>query len=193
MQISTAANATNRLAALAGTGREVLLRVPCPEDAVGVHDLVRACPPLDGNSLYCNLLQCTHWAGTSVLAERAGEIAGFVAGHRIPDRPDTVFVWQVAVAPAFRGMRLGGCMLDALLARPACSGVTHLEATLTADNRASRRLFDGFARRHGAALERRLLFDARRHFAGRYASELLLRIGPLAGAARHSHAERRSA
>src|SRR3546814_7090005 len=50
-------------------------RNPVAEDAQAIHDLIAACPPLDTNSLYCNLLQCTHFAETCVLAERDGEIS----------------------------------------------------------------------------------------------------------------------
>src|SRR3546814_9922998 len=53
-------------------------RNPVAEDAQAIHDLIAACPPLDTNSLYCNLLQCTHFAETCVLAERDGEISGWI-------------------------------------------------------------------------------------------------------------------
>ena len=44
------------------------ITAPDATDGVAVHDLVQRCPPLDSNSLYCNLLQCTHFAATSALA-----------------------------------------------------------------------------------------------------------------------------
>src|SRR3546814_14681168 len=40
-------------------------RNPVAEDAQAIHDLIAACPPLDTNSLYCNLLQCTQFAERS--------------------------------------------------------------------------------------------------------------------------------
>ncbi len=153
-------------------------RNPLPEDGASVHNLVAHCPPLDGNSLYCNLLQCTHFAGTSVAAELDGELCGFVSGYLIPDRPDTLFVWQVAVAESARGMRLASQMLREILSRPGLCGVSYLETTITADNRASWALFHGLARDLAAECCETIMFDRDRHFRGQHDSETLLRIGP---------------
>ncbi len=76
-------------------------------DAVRVHDLVARCPPLDANSLYCNLLQCSHFSETCVVAERNGDLHGWVSGYIRPDRPDVLFVWQVAVAPEMKAATAG--------------------------------------------------------------------------------------
>jgi L-2,4-diaminobutyric acid acetyltransferase len=147
-----------------------------------VHALIADSPPLDTNSIYCNLLQCTHWSSTSVLAEHDGRVVGFISAYVIPERPDTVFVWQVAVAAEARGTGLGGRMLDAVLEREACAHVQHLETTITADNAASWGLFRSLARRHDAALDHSELFTRERHFAGHHASEILVRVGPFAAA-----------
>src|SRR3546814_20772399 len=66
-----------------------------------------ALPILDTNSLYCNLLQCTHFAETCVLAERDGEISGWISGYRLVHDPEAMFVWQVAVHERARGRGLG--------------------------------------------------------------------------------------
>ncbi len=155
-----------------------VLRQPVAEDAMSLHRLVEQSPPLDTNSAYCNLLHCTHFAATSVAAEVAGELAGFVSGYQVPERPDTLFVWQVAVAVSARGQGLAGRMLDHLLARPACHAVNYVETTITSDNHASWTLFRHFAGRHGAGLESGVWFDREDHFAGEHDSEHLLRIGP---------------
>src|SRR3546814_8166752 len=89
------------------------------EDAQAIHDLIAACPPLDTNSLYCNLLQCTHFAETCVLAERDGEISGWISGYRLVHDPEAMFVWQVAVHERARGRGLGVAMLNALFQFPA--------------------------------------------------------------------------
>ena len=104
---------------------------------------------------------------------------GWVSGHRPPSDPDAYFVWQVAVAPEARGQGLAGHMIDELLARPAQRGVTHLITTVTDDNSASWALFRGLARKRGATLERRELFDREAHFAGVHPTEYQARIGPL--------------
>lgn len=141
--------------------------------------LIAASPPLDVNSAYCNLLQCTDFAGTCVLAEREGRPVGWVSAYRPPATPECLFIWQVAVAAEARGEGLAGKMLDALLARPAAAGATALTTTITPDNAASWALFEAFARRHGARLERAPRFERDAHFAGAHETEWQARIAPL--------------
>ena len=154
------------------------LRKPVPEDGFAVNRLIKRCPPLDGNSVYCNLLQCTHFADTCVVAEIEGEPVGFISGYLIPERPNTLFIWQVAVAEAFRGRGLAREMLSRLLQRDQCREVNYLETSITPDNTPSRSLFESIAEFLEAECEESILFDRHRHFAGDHASELLLRIGP---------------
>jgi len=143
--------------------------------------LIAECPPLDTNSAYCNLLQCTHFAETCVVAERDGALAGWISGYRLPAAPDQLFVWQVAVHASARGTGLGGRMLDHLIARAAADPVREILTTITEANAASWALFTSFARRHGARLARRPMFDRDAHFAGAHETEHLVSIGPLAG------------
>lgn len=141
--------------------------------------LIAACPPLDRNSAYCNLLQCSDFADTCVVAERGGQVLGWISGYRPPSHPDRFFVWQVAVDAAARGEGLAVRMLDHLLTRPAVAGATTLTTTITRDNDASWALFGAFARRHGATLTRHARFERNPHFAGAHATEWEARIAPL--------------
>jgi len=157
-----------------------VLREPHAADGPALHALVEECPPLDRNSRYCNLLQVTHFAGTAVVAEAPdGRLVGAVTGYVRPDAPDTLFVWQVAVAAQARGRRLAPRMLDELLRRPACRRVRWLETSITPDNEASWATFRAFARARGAPVAHRSWLLRDPHFAGRHDDEQLLRIGPL--------------
>ncbi|MDH3240116.1 MAG: diaminobutyrate acetyltransferase [Alphaproteobacteria bacterium] len=155
------------------------LRAPTKEDGQAVWELVAACPPLDQNSMYCNILQCTHFAETCVLAERGGKPLGWLSAHCPPADPRTLFVWQIAVHNKARGKGLGQALLDHLLARPNLAAITHVKATITPDNRASWSLFESLARRLGAPLAREDWLECDRHFGGRHAAETLITIGPL--------------
>ena len=104
-----------------------LLRAPGIADGAALHRLVRGCPPLDLNSPYAYLLLCAHHAATCVVAEGAAGIAGLVSAYRLPQAPETVFVWQVAVAPTARGQGLALRMLEHLLARPALATRLHTQ------------------------------------------------------------------
>ena len=171
------------------------LRRPRASDGRSVHALIAACAPLDTNSLYLNLLQCTHFADTCVLAERAdasSSLAGFVSGYLLPSRPTTLFIWQVAIASAERGHGLATSMLFNLLDRPACSGVDRIETTITESNGASWALFRSLARSLNCPLEDRVLFDRNAHLDGVHESEVLVTIGPFEPRGASANRSRRS-
>jgi L-2,4-diaminobutyric acid acetyltransferase len=167
------------LAAAGTASPQFHFRSPSTADGPTVAQLVADCPPLDTNSVYCNLLQCTHFADTCIAAEHRGSMVGWISAYRPPVSTDRLFIWQVAVHASARGQQLAARMLDALLARPACEGVTGLITTITADNQASWALFASFARRHGAVLSSTPCFDQQQHFAGQHDSETLVSIAPL--------------
>jgi L-2,4-diaminobutyric acid acetyltransferase len=153
------------------------LRIPQAEDGSAIHDLAVRCPPLDCNSLYCNLLQASHFRDTGIVAERAGEVGGYVTGYRMPARQNTLFVWQVAVSPEARGQGLALTMLEALLER--LPDVAFLETTVTPSNDASMKLFHRLAERKKTAVGKHVLFNKERHFKGKHEDEILLCVGPL--------------
>jgi len=155
------------------------LRKPLAVDGPAVTALIAACPPLDANSAYCNLLQCTHFADHCVIAEDREGVAGWVSGYCPPSDPSAFFVWQVAVAARARGGGLARRMIEAALARRAAREANHLITTITADNGASWALFEGLARRWGARLEKSVLFERDAHFGGAHPTEWQVRIGPL--------------
>lgn len=157
---------------------DLVLRAPVVADGARIWGLVVESGKLDVNSSYLYLLWCRDFAATSVVAEVGGELGGFVIGYRRPAAPDTYFLWQVAVRPSHRGRGLGGRMMDGLLSQQVAEGVRWLEATVTPDNEASQRLFQAFADRWGATLERSVLFAAA-DFPDAHEPESLLRIGPL--------------
>jgi L-2,4-diaminobutyric acid acetyltransferase len=156
-----------------------VFRKPVALDGPAVSELIAASPPLDPNSAYCNLLQCTDFADSCVVAEQDGVLVGWISGYRPPAAPGIFFVWQVAVAASMRGQRLASRMIEALLARAEQHGATHLTTTITQDNRASWALFEGLARRWAAPIEKAARFEREPHFAGAHATEWQVRIGPL--------------
>lgn len=146
-----------------------------------MHALASACPPLEPNTCYAYLLLCTHFAPSCLLAEDADGPLGYIAGYRIPERPDTLFVWQIGVHARGRGQGLGKRMLHALLAQPANADARFLETTVAPDNEPSQRLFRSFAKALGAACEESDFFEPS-HFGGAsHEAERLFRIGPFAG------------
>lgn len=156
------------------------LREPVDTDGAAVHQLIADCPPLDTNSLYCNLLQCSHFRQTSVVAELDAAIVGAISGYLIPERQDTLFIWQVAVGSAARGQGLALRMLDHIVDRRMCRDVRFMETTITEENAASWGLFRKFADKRGAELHSEVGFDRDTHFRGQHDTEMRVRIGPFA-------------
>ncbi len=153
-------------------------RVPTATDGARVWELVAACPPLDRNSVYCNLIQCTDFARTCVLAEVNTRAVGWISAHRLPEDRRTLFVWQVAVREQARRSGLGRAMIDALLARSTARDVTGIRTTVTLGNEASWALFRSIARHRSAPLVSEAWFERNRHFGGRRDTEYLVSIGP---------------
>jgi L-2,4-diaminobutyric acid acetyltransferase len=122
------------------------------------------------------LLQCSHFADTAVAAECEGVLVGFISGFIPPAKPDTLFVWQVAVDASMRGRGLGAQMLNELIERTSAS---YMETTVTLDNAASWGMFRSFARSRDAQCEDYgPLFEREQHFGGKHDSEHLARLGP---------------
>ncbi len=151
---------------------------PLASDGAAVHALVGRCPPLDRNSLYCNLLQCTHFAATCALARHNGKACGFVSAYIPPAQPEVLFVWQVAVDASMRGTGLARRLIHDILARPSCHEVTTIHTTVTRSNQASRAMFAKLAASLATDLNITAAFDRHLHLAGNSESEELLAIGP---------------
>ncbi|MFE7960622.1 diaminobutyrate acetyltransferase [Streptomyces sp. NPDC057413] len=160
---------------------DLLIDRPSVADGAALWRIARDSEALDLNSSYSYLLWCRDFAGTSAVVRREdGEPVGFVTGYVRPERPRTLLVWQVAVDAAYRGKGLAATLLDALTARLGAErGITDVETTITPGNTASERLFTSFADRHGARVEREVLFDTGLFPDGPHDPEVLYRIGPL--------------
>ncbi len=156
--------------------KKLTFRKPNREDGAAIWDLIASCHPLDENSMYCNLIQCDHFRDTCILAEMDGEPVGWVSAYLMPDDPETLFVWQVAVSEKARGRGLGARMLAALVDREECADVTRLQTTITLSNDASWALFGRFAKDQGGKLTSQPYFTREDHFDGRHATEHMVTI-----------------
>lgn len=159
---------------------DLAIRKPEPADGPQIWRLIQEAGTLDTNSLYCNLLQCSHFADTCALAEAEGQVVGWLSGYVPPAHPDTLFVWQVCVSEKARGQGLGARLITSVLDRPQGNRLHRVECTITRSNTASWSLFRGLARELGAGLasEPHFLRDA--HLGGQHESEWRVRIGPFA-------------
>lgn len=157
---------------------QISIRAPRRDDGAAVWKLVRDTAGLDDNSMYCNLLQCSHFASTCALAELDGEVVGWISGYIPPEHPEALFVWQVCVSEKARGRGLARRLITAVLARSVCSAVSRIQSTITKDNTASWALFGSIAERLDADLTRAPHFQRDDHFDGHHETEFLVTIGP---------------
>jgi|TARA_R110000850_G_scaffold119983_4_gene237352 L-2,4-diaminobutyric acid acetyltransferase len=159
---------------------QIVLRKPEDVDGFDVHSLIASCPPLDTNSMYCNLLQCTHFSNTSVLAvdENSQEVLGFISGYIMPADSNTLFIWQVAVSEKARGQGLAKKMLFNIINRNAQNQLSYLETTITDNNPGSWALFGSVAKELQTELIQTEFFTKDLHFQGVHDTENLVRIGP---------------
>ncbi len=157
---------------------EILISKPSASDGYAVSQLVSRCPPLDGNSTYCNILQCDHFSDTCAIAKSEGNVLGFVSGFIHPQKPDVLFVWQIAVDERARGQRLAPRMLKHLLERETCSNVQYLETTISPGNAASEAVFKRLAKNLGTEITHVPYYTRDIHFDGKHDDEVLFRVGP---------------
>jgi L-2,4-diaminobutyric acid acetyltransferase len=155
------------------------LRIPTVLDGRAMHRIARESEALEENTAYAYLLIATHFRDTSLVAERDGEIVGYVAAYRPPTHPESVFVWQIGVDAAARRQGLARRMLLAVLDLPACRQVRYLESTVTPTNAASRRLFESAAEKLQAPFRWSEGFKREDFGDGDHEPEELFRAGPI--------------
>lgn len=160
------------------TAGALRIRKPKKSDGAKVWKLIKSIEKLDDNSMYCNLLQCSHFAGTCALAEIDGKPVGWISAYRPPESPDILFVWQVAVHPDARGRGVAKRLVRELLQRPECRQVLNIHSTITRDNKASWALFRAIADDLDAPMVDDAHFECDAHFDGAHDTEHLVEIGP---------------
>ncbi|MCM3741544.1 diaminobutyrate acetyltransferase [Oceanobacillus luteolus] len=140
---------------------------------------------LDLNSSYSYLLWCEVFSESSIIAfEGLAEErpVGFVSGFMHPEKPDTLFIWQVAVHESQRGKGLATKMLKQLLNRECCEQAKYIEATVGESNTPSNNLFLGLARKFESNYRISKYFesdDFPESDKEAHETEWLYRIGPI--------------
>lgn len=117
---------------------------------------------------------------TSIIAESEdNEVIGFVSGFIQPDSPDTLFVWQVAVAKNHRSKGLATKLIEQLLNQLEKEKVNYLEATVTPSNIPSSNLFKGIAKKNNTNCTIFECFSEDQFPDPSHEPEMTYRIGPL--------------
>ncbi|THB66140.1 MAG: diaminobutyrate acetyltransferase [Gammaproteobacteria bacterium] len=153
---------------------QIKIRKPTAEDGFLVHKLIDSCKPLDTNSVYCNLLQCSHFNDTCRIAIYDNTPAAFVSGYLIPGECNSLFIWQVAVSQKARGKGVGQKLIREII----CSddNINKIKTTITNTNDASWSLFKKLASSLNGSLTSKPHFTKEEHFGGMHDTEHLVEI-----------------
>lgn len=127
----------------------IRFRKPTKQDGAAIWQLVRDSKVLDLNSSYLYIMLSEYFSDTCVVAEAGDELTGFVTAYKLPNDPDTLFIWQIAVANAWQGQGLGKRLLRALIDMEQNQHIRYVEATVSPSNEPSKALFYGLAREYG--------------------------------------------
>ncbi|WP_440896896.1 diaminobutyrate acetyltransferase [Amphibacillus sp. Q70] len=135
---------------------------------------------LDNNSVYQYIMMTHYFVDTCVVAKLDQELVGFITGFISPQKPDTVFVWQIGVDPQHSGKGIGSRLLEQLFDQVRAKGIKYIEATITPHNKASQALFESFANQHETSCDVQSFFS-KDLFPdhGQYEKELKFIVGPL--------------
>ena len=151
---------------------------PTQEDASAVHQMLKEAGGLDVNTLYCYMLLCSQFRETCRIARAEdGSVAGFLSAYRVPDEPQALFVWQVAVSRHFRKQGIAKRLLMNVVTEDAeRAPLAYLTATVADSNKASLALFRSIAREHGSELSVEPCFKADDFLPEAHEAEPLVRI-----------------
>jgi L-2,4-diaminobutyric acid acetyltransferase len=154
------------------------LRKPAISDAHTIWTLIKTSPPLDVNSLYCYLIICAHFSGTSIVAEHQGVVCGFISAYIRPDSGNTLYIWQVAVKNEYQRKGIAKAMIDSLLHRKFKFPVNYLETTVNPSNQASGNFFRSTAKLLNTQCQESIMFSEKDFGDQGHEAEILYRIGP---------------
>lgn len=157
---------------------DLTFRMPTEDDGKGIWKLVKETGVLDLNSSYSYLMWAKFFDKTSVVVEVDQEIVGFISGFIQPNAPNTLFIWQVAVAHSQRKKGLATRMLKAILHRLESRNIQCIEATVSPSNEASAALFQKLAKDLQTTCTVKTFFTEDLFPGKGHEAERLFQIGP---------------
>jgi len=163
----------------AGSTGCLFFRTPVVNDAPAVHALLVRCGGMDINSRQSYLLLCEHFASTCVIGEQDGHIVAFISSYILPERHDTLFVWQLAVDQDLRGQGVAKKLFRHLLSRRNLKRIRYVEAMVNPSNKVARPLFQALAKECHCEMDGLMVFPAEMFGGGDHDKEYLIRVGPI--------------
>lgn len=153
------------------------LSKPEKKNAKDIYELVKSTKVLDINSEYLYLLQSSHFQDTCSVALFENKVLGFVSGYKIPNKPNTLFIWQVAVDERIRGQDLARKLMMNILKRKENIDLEYINTTVSPSNKASIRAFEKISKKLKTEMVSKTFFE-KDDFINQHEEEVLYEIGP---------------
>ncbi len=123
------------------------------EDVAAVQAFVSTCPPLGVHTAFTYWVLSQYSSTFSFVAESDGRLCGLLTALATDRLDPGLYLWQLGVSEELRGQGVAGRLLSQLAQAMPPAGVTSFDVSISPENEASRRTFQGFARTVGAAWE----------------------------------------
>lgn len=154
---------------------DISIKSPSLTDGASMWRLVRDSQQLDVNSTYLYCLLGEHFSDTCAFALVNQQAVAFVTAYRLPQQPHVLFIWQIAVAPSFRGRGIAKQLLQHLTQQPWFAEISEIQATVSPSNVASAALFRYFAQQLSAQVQVTPFLESA-HLSAEHEAEPLWRI-----------------
>jgi L-2,4-diaminobutyric acid acetyltransferase len=122
------------------------LRAPLPEDGARIAALAEDFVSRKARNIPETLVGRGAFRETSVLAELAGKLLGWVSAYILPYDPQTLFIWAVEVVKSEQNPGLSSLMLGYLMRQEPRAGLTRVQTVISCDEDRPWALFRQFAR-----------------------------------------------
>jgi len=120
----------------------VTIRQAGEEEFLEIHRFISGCGVLESYAEHFFKIILRYFGNTSFLAEADGKIAGLMWGFGSQKDPETFFLWQIGVDPAFRGEGIAHRIMEHAEEHLPRLGFRRIEVTVAPENVPSRRLFE---------------------------------------------------
>jgi L-2,4-diaminobutyric acid acetyltransferase len=157
----------------------LFFRSPVPDDGPEIHALLRRCRGLDINSPQNYLLLCEHFSSTCIVVEQDSRVVAFISSYVLPERHDTLFIWQLAVDKHLRGQGLAKRLFRHLLSLHNLKRIRYVEAMLNPCNKVAQPLFESLAKQCHCDMSRLTVYPASMFGNANHGEEHLVRVGPI--------------
>lgn len=123
-------------------GEKAVIRPVKEEEFLDIAGLSASCPPLEPYPEHLYRIMLRFFGSLCLVAEVDGRKVGFVLAMTSQNMPDTLFLWQIGVAPDQQGSGLGQRLLKEFEKMASGLGFRRVELTVDPMNEPSRRLFE---------------------------------------------------